>query len=413
MQFFTDKMRHDVLSEMSGILKARYLISERVLFHPTKCAAGAMLGTAVQLLGLKDLPPWVQVLGDQEFLQLLMKLANRINLEIENKAGVASDRLATLAQQCFANVTGSNDPTPSERDLAKALIKGARVLLWRLVSRRFSKTVYRLRSGNQHTGRDNDETIATKYKVPKNRYELERELEQACCLPPGAVVIHCPTRRMGMKVAQALVVGSDPKKVAHLRDVSKVSPESLAPYQDEIGAVERMYESIWQFHAFLDPAHFAKHALVAELLHNKLGFPNDDLLGRQVAVEPENSYDLLAGRLKDEFAWINLPGIVKRLDTEGEVRMRYGDGESILDRTRRAIREVAAQQPGSPHSDASSDSARRESHQTPSKEGVKQRHVKADTPNAPRRGARSDSLGSGADDDKQLPMLDVGARKSE
>ena len=33
LQFFTNKMRHDVLSEMSGILKARYLISERILFH--------------------------------------------------------------------------------------------------------------------------------------------------------------------------------------------------------------------------------------------------------------------------------------------------------------------------------------------------------------------------------------------
>jgi len=62
VQIFTDKMRYDVLSEMSGILKARYLINERVLFHPTKCAAGAMLGTAVQLLGLHDLPPWMQVL---------------------------------------------------------------------------------------------------------------------------------------------------------------------------------------------------------------------------------------------------------------------------------------------------------------------------------------------------------------
>jgi HD superfamily phosphohydrolase len=47
IQVFTDKMRHGVLSEISGILKARYLINERVVLHPTKCAAGAMLGTAI------------------------------------------------------------------------------------------------------------------------------------------------------------------------------------------------------------------------------------------------------------------------------------------------------------------------------------------------------------------------------
>jgi len=399
MQFFTDKMRHDVLSEMSGILKARYLISERVLFHPTKCAAGAMLGTAVQLLGLDALPAWVQVLGDQQFLRLLMDLAERINIEL-GEGDVAIGRLADLGRECVAKITGSKAPSESEKAAARDAVKGARLLLWRLASRRFSKTVFRLRSGNQHTGRDNDETIATKYKNPQNRYALEREVEQACGLPIGSVVIHCPTRKMGMKVAQALVVGSDPKRVAHLRNVKDVSPESLDPYQDEIGAVERMYKSIWQFHAFLDPAHFSKRALVAEVLHNRLGFPNDDLLGRQANAESPNEYDLLAGQCKDEFAWNNLPAIVRRLDTEGATRMRHGRGETALERTRRIIREVT--QPGT----------------TPQPKGAGRRQVRPDDavggdggksrrPDVPSPTADE----PGASDDKQLPM--PGVRTSE
>jgi len=72
-------MRYDVLSEMSGILKARYVINERVLFHPTKCAAGAVLGTAVQLLGLSELPARIQVLGDQEFLSELARIATHLS----------------------------------------------------------------------------------------------------------------------------------------------------------------------------------------------------------------------------------------------------------------------------------------------------------------------------------------------
>ena len=84
LQFFTDKMRHDVLSEMSGILKTRYVINERVLFHPTKCAAGAMLGTGVQLLGLRQLPAWVQVLGDQEFLAELSRVAEYLGVFARN-----------------------------------------------------------------------------------------------------------------------------------------------------------------------------------------------------------------------------------------------------------------------------------------------------------------------------------------
>ena len=83
MQVFTDKLRHDVLSEMSSLLKARYLISERITFHPTKCAAGACLGTAVQLIGLVDMPRWVQALGDQAFLALIMRIAEGIQAYAE------------------------------------------------------------------------------------------------------------------------------------------------------------------------------------------------------------------------------------------------------------------------------------------------------------------------------------------
>jgi len=395
MQFFTDKMRHDVLSEMSGILKARYLISERVLFHPTKCAAGAMLGTAVQLLGLKALPEWVQVLGDQEFVRMLIGLADRINVELQGNSGSDSGRLARLARECVLNITGSSVPTELEKTAARETVKGARVLLWRLASRRFSKTVYRLRSGNQHTGRDNDETVARKYKDPQNRYQLEREVERACCLPTGSLVIHCPTRKMTMKVAQALVVGSDLKRVAHLRDVSQVSPESLEPYQDEIQAVERMYRSIWQFHAFLDPAQFSKRALVAEVLHNKLGFPNDDLLSPHANADSESAYDLLAGQCKDEFAWNSLPLIVKRLDTEGETRMRHGTGETVLDRTRRIIREVT--QPSASKSSGS--------------RPVRSAKPEGATGEREREKSRSMIEEPGSSDDKQLPM--PGVRKPE
>ena len=52
------------------------------LFHP-KCAAGAeLLGTAVQLLGLRDLPGWMQVLGDQEFLRALMTISRNLETTV-------------------------------------------------------------------------------------------------------------------------------------------------------------------------------------------------------------------------------------------------------------------------------------------------------------------------------------------
>ena len=352
VQFFTDKMRHDVLSEMSGILKARYLINERVLFHPTKCAAGAMLGTAVLLLGLRQPPVWMQILGDQEFLRLLIDLAQKMQDELQRPSvnNSNSDRTARPPNRVDDLVNDCLDTVEKECREHRALpspidrVKGARVLLWRLIGRRYPKLVFRLRSGLQHSGGDNDEALAKKYKDPDERFRLEREVESACHLPPGSLVIHCPTRKMSMKVAQALVVGSDLTKVAPLREVNTVAPELLEPYQKEITAVEEMYKAIWQFHAFLDTSQYKKRNLVAKTLDKKLGFPNDKLLEKTILPRRdfEESYDLLATELLDTFAWDQLPEIARRIDQEG-MRQRNGIEESPRARTSRIINEVAAE----------------------------------------------------------------------
>lgn len=352
VQFFTDKMRHDVLSELSGVLKARYLLNERVLFHHTKCAAGAMLGTVVQLLGLSALPPWLQVHGDQEFTRLLVDLAADMDraLNAGNSRSAASDaeaprradsghealgRLEQLSCACLERVVDECERT---RDDVTERVRGARNLLWRLMSRRYAKAVFRIRSGVHHSGGDNDETLAALYTNPTERFRLQREVERTCHLPPGAIVIHCPKRRMSMKVAEALVVGADLGKVAHLRDVNDITPEPLDPYHDEIRAVEQMYRSIWQFHVFLDSSQLHKRALVQSVVSRTIAFPNDRLLQNQHAAraQAENPYDLIAGPLSGEFPLNLLPDVVRSLD---RARL-HGRPESVRDEARRIIREV-------------------------------------------------------------------------
>ena len=339
MQFFTHKMRYDVVSEMSGILRARYLITEGVLLHPTKCAAGAMLGTAIQLLGIVKLPDWMQVLGDQEFLRLLVDLSQTLarRLQPGDQAAGGTDRIHEFAQTCLAKIT---EECP-EVSAAQARVKGARILLWRLISRRYPKLVYRIGSGAAHSGGENDATIADTYRNSQRRFALERDVEVVCGLPPGSLVIHCPRRIGSLKVAQALVVGSDLSKVKHLRNVDAVTnPEALRPYHDEILAVENMYKSIWQFHAFLDSSHRHKLHLVEAVLEKKIGFKSDGLLKKKTspAEGAENPYDLLADRLRDTFAWELLAEIVRSLDNPE--RQRHGASETSLERTKRIIRDV-------------------------------------------------------------------------
>jgi hypothetical protein len=122
--------------------------------------------------------------------------------------------------------------------------------------------------------------------------------------------------------------------------VSRVTPEPLGPYQQELVAVEQMYRSIWKFHVFLDPSHLQKQALAAVVASSILSFPNDALLERQRAARAssDNPYDLLAGPLRGEFPPNLLPEIVRRIDTDA----RREGTEPVRDQLQRIIREAYA-----------------------------------------------------------------------
>jgi hypothetical protein len=355
-------MRQDVLSEMSGILKARYLISERILFHPTKCAAGAMLGTVIQLLGLRSLPPWMQALGDSMMLNVLNETAinvghfcdaiatagveDRID-DVTSRLWPVDSRTSELVETCLAGMLGEvSSPSKIRARLGELQdrIAATRVLLWKLTARRFPKLVYRLRSDVRHSGGADAAALATNYCERDRRYALERKIEKLCALPLGSVFIHCPPRGTSMKVAQALVVGRDLTIVSELRDVTTVCSEGLAPYQDEIRAVEEMYKSIWQFHAYLDVAQMHKKFLVGDALAHEIGFPNDTLLTPQLESDGTNSpYDLLARDLKDEVALIHLPKVIARLDAVIPALPRFGETKDSREVVRRAIREIGTE----------------------------------------------------------------------
>jgi HD superfamily phosphohydrolase len=364
IQIFTDKMRHDVLSEMSGILKARYLINERVLFHPTKCAAGAMLGTAVQLLGLRNLPQWVQVLGDQEFLRTLVALAAALEIlcsrlqtetstrqswrEVVQNAWSADEPMQALIRQAAMWIVPSMKDAdhPAVEDLEQLQLRAsaARNVLAKLGSRRFPKLAYRIRTA--HDGRASDESIAQTYCTPKNRYDLERQVEKACNLPAGTVFVHCPKRKTSMKVAEVLVVGKDLNHAERLRDVTKlsVSPEGLEPYQNEILAIEEMYRSIWQFHAYLDLAYWDKQPIVEWALHRALRVCSDDLLAEELSHEPPGMYHFLANDLKDEIPDKWFTDVICRVDNEVPTRMRLAPNDQHhLEQLRSIIRQVLAE----------------------------------------------------------------------
>lgn len=360
IQIFTNKLRNDVLTEMSLLLKARYLISERITFHPTKCAAGACLGTAVQLVGLMNPPPWVQSLGDQSFLQFLMRCALAIDAFCDfakarivvgkDKPGEHSGdreinvdticaslwptdpRFREVVSQCLLNMglpTGIMDKGALLESI-KERAQASQRILWKLAARRYPKLAYRLH-GAVKSGSATQASVARKYNEPTVRYELERRIEDMCHLPTGTVHIHCPIGTTSMKAAEALVVGSDLTRITHLRTVTNIydDPVELVPYQQEIKAVEDMYSSIWNLHVYVDVAHMDKKSLVAMVADEELGFANDPLLKNESdegLLADISVYDVLAER-KNAFAFDQLPLIIAKLDDSASLSRFRGRGK--------------------------------------------------------------------------------------
>lgn len=206
------RIRYDVLSEILQILRIRYLLSERVLYHRTKCAASAMLATAIGLLDLKK-PERDAILhlGDCELMRFLDGLAAR------SDRGVSSEK------------TG-----------------GATRLLRALRARRFYKPVFHVKSlGIEPT---EDRHPAQMLKCPDFRAEVEREMESTLGLEPGTVCIYCPAKGP-LKQAECLVVYGSGNEIAAFKDVPQYG--ELGSFIEEGEAVLKSYRVLWNLYIFV------------------------------------------------------------------------------------------------------------------------------------------------------------------
>jgi hypothetical protein len=90
VSIFSHKLRLDVPGELLNLLQVRFFVYERVLFHPTKCVAGAMLGAALQNIGWKTLPPHWRYVGDAVLLRESREAARCLRDTLDSLAGQES-----------------------------------------------------------------------------------------------------------------------------------------------------------------------------------------------------------------------------------------------------------------------------------------------------------------------------------
>ncbi|MBI4515118.1 MAG: HD domain-containing protein [Deltaproteobacteria bacterium] len=202
--------RPDAWSETTALLRLRYFLTERVYYHHTKVAAGAMVSKAVELalpLGF----------GEQSLLE-----HNDWTL------------LAALAQL---------------PDL------GVRQLVARLQRRALYKRGYAI-SCRTVAAADRSRLVAQYHDSPAARRQAEAALARTLGCRPHELIIYCPALTV-MKEAAVLV--RRPSGLAPLNQDS-------AAAGSEIAALEARYAALWRLYVFV-PAEFASATAAAAREH--------------------------------------------------------------------------------------------------------------------------------------------------
>jgi HD superfamily phosphohydrolase len=303
------KYRTDVPSELMNLLNVRFYLYERVIFHPTKCAAGSMLGTALQLLGWRTignqssrpaLPDHLRFVGDDVFihdirsaldftLDLLSKVSSVELVEPDLVEQVANlDRVHSGLVPEILRLRIGQSISETRQELA-----AARLMLDRLTARRYFRPVFRALPGSSNKKLQADaEKLAEIFENPDTRYDAERQIEKLSGLPVGTITIHCPTRTTAKKIANVFLLKPNPdgdEDVRKLKDIQLLDGPTFGKHAVAVQAVEDMYRSMWRLMVYVAPEHLLNYenlsAVIGRVIVTKV-----DAIG-EFGDQPELSWE--------------------------------------------------------------------------------------------------------------------------
>jgi hypothetical protein len=209
--------RPDARSEVIQLLRMRYFLTERVYYHHTKVAAGAMISKAVEL---------------------------------------ACDAGA-LAE---ADLLALNDWTLLDR-LARSGVAPIAALVERLQRRALLKRGYVVSA--RHVDAAGRAALVGRYHEARGaRHAAEEALTATLGCAAGEVIVYCPALTV-MKEAAARVVTS--RGLGALNDPAD-------PAGAEIRALEDRYAQLWRLYVFVPPSAVARAAPAAAEL---FGYPSE------------------------------------------------------------------------------------------------------------------------------------------
>jgi HD superfamily phosphohydrolase len=207
-------LRRDALSELVNLLRIRYTLSERVYFHHTKIASGAMISKAVELA--------LKAGFDAEELRIL-KDETLVWVLLDRYSG--NPAILHLLN-CF-----------QRRDLYKP----CKVLTIDIGEARKQEIVSKFHENSSH------------------REEVECRLAAAAGLEPHQVIIYCPSLGMSLPEAEVPV-----RMDGGRRPLSGSNNE-------EIRILKEKHKALWKFFVLVDRAAYGKSSAVANTAGEILG----------------------------------------------------------------------------------------------------------------------------------------------
>ena len=207
-------LRRDALSELVNLLRIRYSLAERVYFHHTKIASGAMISKVVEL-----------ALAESFQAEELRKLTDET-------------LMWTLRQRHSTNAAITH-------------------LLDALQSRRLYRPCYTL---TVEIGEEQRRSMVDRFHNNRDERETaERALAAAAGVEPHRVIIYCPS--FGMSLQEADVLVRMEGRLLRLSDSNN----------EEIRILKEKHKALWRFFVLIDRAVWDKRDRVAQAAAEYIG----------------------------------------------------------------------------------------------------------------------------------------------
>jgi HD superfamily phosphohydrolase len=205
----TGRARRDTMTDLAALMEARYMIAERIYFHPTKIIVGTMLGRAVLEANLAGC------------------LTNEMMLDLSD------DALLYVLRTLDGPKEKSRKPPKGNLGIAKSLAQAVADRRLYKCHRRYGENEFR--RGGDNVNLKNDALRAL--KDPETRRQIENEVCEWAGVSAGDVLIYPAPSKMNSKVADVQVDWQG----GHMR-LAEITDPILA---SRLKTIREAHEQLW------------------------------------------------------------------------------------------------------------------------------------------------------------------------